>query len=357
MGWFKKAKKKFRKAIKKAAAAVTNAVNTVANAVVTAIDAVGSAVHDGLDRLAEKTGMEFFSWAGAVIKASLTLASAVIGGGLNMLAGTLGGAIKLVAGTLTFDGALVGEGLLDTTSPAIGFAIVVFMSSLALVHVTLFMATDRPLTDKEEATLRRVFATSLNYRVIRVADGYNMGLFGLGTGAFVIGNTIYCKEGPPSHALLVHEGTHVWQYQHQGVRYSSDAVGGRFRGWDAYNWSKEIDIGGKSQWVDFTEEAQAEFLEDVWVDGSLVDVDGREIATGKGVFYDADWLKALGLFEVELPERSVPVMQEDWFPNRLNLTYESAPAETKDFTTLARQAVTSVRDGDLGLGKTALLGG
>lgn len=120
----------------------------------------------------------------------------------------------------------------------------------------------RPLTDDEVALLERVFRGSVTLDRVRVVPG-RAGLFDINKRPFTLGNTVYLK-GRTSPKLLVHECTHVWQYQHHGPRYAYDAlVAQRRLGKGAYDWKAEL-ARGRSGWREFNAEAQAEYVADVY---------------------------------------------------------------------------------------------
>jgi hypothetical protein len=82
------------------------------------------------------------------------------------------------------------------------------------------------------------------------------------------------------HHKLVHECTHVWQYQHLGYSYTADSLWAQATS-DAYNWEAEFGQG-HGRWQDFNPEAAAAFVEEVWERGRF----GQ--AMGDGVFYIDD---------------------------------------------------------------------
>jgi hypothetical protein len=76
---------------------------------------------------------------------------------------------------------------------------------------------------------------------------------------------------PPGHApvapgLLVHELTHVWQYQHGGPDYLSKALWAQLVG-DGYDWRKGLDAG--KPWEALNPEQQAALLEEAYLAGAV----------------------------------------------------------------------------------------
>jgi hypothetical protein len=79
----------------------------------------------------------------------------------------------------------------------------------------------RGLTVQEEMVLRDLFKNSLDYGAIQIATT-NVGAAGR---PYTLGNTI--RIPPKSDfitRILVHEATHVWQYQTKGSGYISDSA-------------------------------------------------------------------------------------------------------------------------------------
>jgi len=81
---------------------------------------------------------------------------------------------------------------------------------------------DRPLSPHERGLLLNIFGDSINLDPIQI--GYTR-LISSGTGAYTMGNKILVPAGTAiDAATLVHEMTHVWQYQTRGTRYISDSA-------------------------------------------------------------------------------------------------------------------------------------
>ena len=84
------------------------------------------------------------------------------------------------------------------------------------------LATDgRPLNSNERPILEGVFGHSINFDKIRLTNT-NVAVSGR---AYTLGNTIRFPTGATVDlATLVHETTHVWQYQTKGAGYISDSI-------------------------------------------------------------------------------------------------------------------------------------
>lgn len=294
-------------AVSDAAEAVGNAVEDAATAVAEAVsnvvETVGNAVEDALDWLGGDVPIlsDILGWFGGMISGVFDFASSVIRGAIGFLGGLVGGIVKIVGGILTFNGDLILEGLGDVASSLVGALVAIVGKFVALVqHIILVQAKERGLTDAEIALLKRVFFKTITYYNVRLIEG-RAGLFSLNSRPFTLGNTIYLKGRNVTidPGLLVHEATHVWQNQNHGARYASDAIYAQWSLNNAYSWVEEI-ARGVPRWVDFNVEAQAAFLEDVFARGELLSgvFNHGVIATGNGVFYDADGITTRGRFVV-----------------------------------------------------------
>lgn len=309
-----------KKGVKKVGDAVEDFVDDVGDAVGDGVEAVGDGINDALNWIGDKTGGKpFFSWLGGIIKGAFSVVGAVIKGVFGIVGNVIGGVIKIIGGILTWQGSVILEGIWDIISSVLGAVIVIVGKLIALVQSIVYaQAFERKLTDREKEQLQRVFKEVLNYYVIRIIEGH-AGLFGLNDRPFTLGNTIYMKSDTFTIDLLVHETTHVWQYQQTGDRYASDAIAAQWFVSDEYNWRKEIDDRNKNDWTEFNNEAQAEFFEDLWKEGELQDKAGTTIRSGNGSFFDANDKDNFGYFEVggnnytAIANGAVKTVRNEWF--------------------------------------------
>ena len=118
----------------------------------------------------------------------------------------------------------------------------------------------RGLTDGEIGLCRRVFPEPLPYREVRLCDGPAVN--DAAERAFLNGNTaitlrrtiylkmLYCRDfsapevGASARRLLVHEMTHVWQWQKLGVlrfllRYAGDFLSCRGNAGSMYRYEQD----------------------------------------------------------------------------------------------------------------------
>ena len=290
---------KIKQAVKIVADAIENFVINVGDTIGGAMEMVGDANNDALNWFGKIIGAKpFFAWLGGIIKGVFSIIGVIIKGAFGIIAGIIGSFIKIFAGIITFEFSLILESLWDISSPMIGTIIIGIAKIISLIQ-SFFYAQDfeRPLAEDEKAKLSIVYKNSLNYYVIRIIEGHS-GLFGISSRPFTLGNTIYTKSSSFSIDVLIHESTHVWQYQQTGNRYASDAIAAQWFIKDGYNWEKEIKDRNKTNWQDFNKEAQAGFIEDLWVFGVLRDVAETIIQSQSGSFFTANNTSSFGYFEV-----------------------------------------------------------
>lgn len=124
-------------------------------------------------------------------------------------------------------------------------------------------APSRGLTTGERALLARIFGAALDTSLIVVREDLR-GLLNLSRRAFVIENVIHLPMRPhsaPPH-LLVHEATHVWQFQHGGHAYIADSVWAQTLG-DGYQLERGLLQGRR--WDELNCEQQATLVEQAFV--------------------------------------------------------------------------------------------
>ncbi|MBF5046217.1 MULTISPECIES: DUF4157 domain-containing protein [Myxococcaceae] len=137
----------------------------------------------------------------------------------------------------------------------------------ALQVLTGLEPPGRRLTERERTLLEGVFGSGVDLDRVRIKEG-RVGVLGVSGRAFALGSTVYVPRGrgPLSPGLLVHELTHVWQYQHGGTRYLSAALWAQFLG-DGYDWRKGLAEG--RPWEALNPEQQAALLEHAFEAGAL----------------------------------------------------------------------------------------
>ncbi|MBO3745597.1 hypothetical protein J5X84_05895 [Streptosporangiaceae bacterium NEAU-GS5] len=173
-----------------------------------------------------------------------------------------------------------------------GTVIFVALRVVDLVQTALgLQPAKRRLTKSERAILWPIFRESLNYDAIELVVGPAGILTGSGR-ALTMAFTIYL----PSYAerTLVHECVHTWQFQFGGFSYIGNSAfnqldGALFdRDYNPYEWRSRMD-GGASWYSLRSVEAQAMFIEDVYVSGVFDYKDPERMDdTGPGAFFHED---------------------------------------------------------------------
>jgi hypothetical protein len=126
----------------------------------------------------------------------------------------------------------------------------------------------RPLNDQEVRVLRRVFGDGISYEPVRLVRMAPFIAQINGSRAFVLGNTLNLPERNfvaisrgQQMDLLVHEATHIWQYQHQGWGYVAEALWAQGFG-DGYDYVKALRAG--KPWRKMNPEQQAQLIQDAF---------------------------------------------------------------------------------------------
>jgi len=295
-------------AVASGAEAVGDAVNAVVNAVgdvvADVVETVGNGIQDGLNAIGSFLGGIPFiggflsgtmSWLGGIVAGVFNFVGAVVKAVTGIIGGVIGGLIKVIGGILTLHGALILEGLADIGGSIAG-AVVSILGTFAslLQRIIPFINSDRALTEAEKAALKSVFRNSLALYNIRIKSNNGAG------GTFTLDNTIYTNIpnlAIPLHTI-VHECTHVWQYQNLGSTYLGKALGAQLifgrdpadpcKSGNAYDWIGELNRG-TTKWERFNMEAAAQLIEEIWTDGSVttneVGTTNNTLETGNGAFY------------------------------------------------------------------------
>jgi hypothetical protein len=274
MSWVKKLKKKVAKAINKAAKKVA--------------DAIKKAGQDIRER--SKGHGAFVRWCGRVAEGLCDAAAAGTMGLAATVTAVTDSTIGGIGGLVTGHWNLAWQSLVDSLADLAGGALVTFGSLVSLIQTAIGVEHHkRLLTDHERETLQLVFRESLDVDIIRIISGRS-GVYGLiSDRPFTLDDTIYMKDTAADDwdDTLVHEATHLWQYQHMGCRYTADALGAQLflwkdaaGDWQAYHWWMYI----HRPWSELNREAQAEILQDVYLCGLGPDEKGNLIQC-KGCFF------------------------------------------------------------------------
>jgi hypothetical protein len=186
-----------------------------------------------------------------------------------------------------------------------------FVESLLVTGRDVLTGPAAELTGEQRQTLAGIFGSSVNLDVVRIAPT-SIGIQGR---PYTFGNTIRVPSGASfSRATLVHEMTHVWQFQTKGTRYISDSLLHQIvDGHRAY----DVEIVAGRAFDDYTAEQQAMIVEQYYLDNP------------PGWATNPDVVRMLG--EVRRAQRltSDEIQQETWFgptaPEAQDRTGSDAP--------------------------------
>jgi hypothetical protein len=308
MGWFQDAVDSVSDAVEDVVNTVTDAVqdvvDTVSNVVTNAIETAGSAMQRGLDYLADSIGGGFWSdslkWLGGIISGVHNAVASTIKAAAAITSSTIISGIQLLGGILSFNPDLIKKAATTILAGITSGIIYIAGSAITFFQKTFFLqSSERSLTKNERSRLKKVFYDSILLFNIRIVEG-DTGIYGEvlkltgndDTAAFTLGNTIYFFENTVSEQFetLVHECVHAWQYQNYGARYAAEAfLAQQLPSSSGYKWVTELEEKGKTNWLDFDREAQAAFIEDVWIKGELI-LNGVE-NKGDGIFFEFETFK------------------------------------------------------------------
>jgi hypothetical protein len=254
--------------MERVAGAVERVVQVVGDVGAGTFEGAGCAIADGLGRLGGPG-----RWLGGVLSGLLNVLGAATSGAVGIVGGVLAGIVRLLGGAATLDRGLAGRGAIRIGSSAVGAVVLVGGSAVAaLQRLVVAERPARPLSAEETSVLRGVFADSVSLHDVRLVEGRS-GVFGANRRPFTLGNLVYLKDHDPleQRDVLVHELVHVWQYQHEGPRYTAEALGAQVRyGWagrGAYDWRAEL-ARGRTAWSELNKEAQGRLVQDAFTDGA-----------------------------------------------------------------------------------------
>jgi len=293
--WFKKAANAVENVVDKAGDVVSDVVETAGNLVGDNLKAAGNWAGDHLGSPGTLI-KEGCKWLGDAVASGAALAASGVKSGCSLIGHSLGGMILIAVGTVTGDGDVIKAGFLDIVYSVSGSALIFMGGVLHALNTTLWGVGTRALREDERKLLKNVFRKSIAYFNVRIATGRG-GLFRMffdqtanDPRPFTLGNIIYFFNQPIESDTLVHECTHVWQYQHNGPGYAARSRWTELEKGDTrtYNWRREI-RSGRDHWPEMNVEAQAELVEDVWDYGDVIvlgSTPANIVAEHNGVFFD-----------------------------------------------------------------------
>jgi hypothetical protein len=165
-----------------------------------------------------------------------------------------------------------------------------------------FTSRPRSLTADEQHLLLTIFGQSVNLDVVELA----FTKLAVSGRAYTLANTIHIPEQMPKGVTfdtqtLVHEMTHVWQYQTQGTAYISDSIYHQVtQGKDAYS----LTIVPGQALRDYGAEQQAMIVENYYLDFPT------------GFSKNPDVLRMIETIQRARPLTNTQIQQDRWFgPN------------------------------------------
>ncbi len=168
------------------------------------------------------------------------------------------------------------------------------LESAAVAGATLATGSMRYLVTVEKKMLSDIFGQSVNLDKIRLVSS------NLGGRACTLGNVIRVPGGLTLDApTLVHETTHIWQYQTRGTGYISDSVYHQVvQGTDeAY----DVKIVPGQSFYKYPAEKEAMIIQKYFEDSP------------KGWRTNPDVLRMLGEVRAARPLSQMQIQQETWF--------------------------------------------
>jgi hypothetical protein len=209
-------------------------------------------------------GNEAQRWGSAAKNFALGIKDAWVGFAKNFMeAGMrLSHSLALVSGgEFSAAGVELGKGILCIPQAYVDLGLMAGGKAISAAQTVMHLEpVGRPLTDAEITYLRQTFGESIDYSSIEVKVG-NAGLLTVSGRPFVLGNTIYMPDENFTPAELAHEATHVWQHQHSGTDYLSEALVARYitgTETSGYAWWDSVPGTPFSQ---LNPEKQGEFIE------------------------------------------------------------------------------------------------
>jgi hypothetical protein len=265
--------------VAKVATGAVHAVGTVGSEVKKGATAAGNSLGDGIGVAWDYSQDQ----SARLVDAGRSLATGALDVSTGLFVGVGEGLRDFSAGVCNIVlGGNVGSGVKDmgvglfdaTVRNVVDESIIAGTRAISAVQtVTHLEEVGRSLNDGELAELRKVFGNTIDYSKVRIKEG-DAGIFDLNDRPFTPGNTIYMKmdaSNPAWTQTLVHEMSHVWQYQNGNANYLSGSLLAQATQGEtaAYRWADGA-AEGKS-WSQLGPEQQATLVEAAYVQGFFDD--------------------------------------------------------------------------------------
>ena len=169
------------------------------------------------------------------------------------------------------------------------------VEALAIAGQKTFATVGRELNPEERRLLLSIFGDSVNLDPVQIVLT-DLGIRGR---PYTTGNTIRVPRATPfSPVTLVHEMTHVWQFQTRGTRYISDSLVHQLvQGDDAY----VVDLVPGQSIFDYAAEQQARIVERYYLDAP------------PGWSNNADVVRMIGEVKATRRLSNEEIQRETWF--------------------------------------------
>jgi hypothetical protein len=158
----------------------------------------------------------------------------------------------------------IGFSFLKGLQTPFDFTLITLGSGVSAAQTVLGLEPQaRGLTEEELAEAKKVYGDSIDYSRVRIKAG-EIGVMGISDRPFVLGDTIYfpkreidLKTGLPAKQSFIHEMGHIWQHQHGGTAYLSEALFAQNFG-EGYDFTTPL-LEGKG-FRDMNPEQKAQFI-------------------------------------------------------------------------------------------------
>jgi len=226
---------------------------------------------------------KFGVWLGTIFSNIFDYYGSVGRGAFTFAGDLFSGGLEVFVGVITVRPKKIWAGIKKTIKSTISLIAIILIKAVVIYEAIFTIGLKRKLDQHEQMILDSIFHSSLKTSEIYIVEK-GFVLDKLSKRALAAGNTIYFKGeygSPPSFYKLVHEATHVWQYQNYGYDYLGGSVLEQAEG-EAYIWLDDV-LKGK-EWKDLGIEKQAKYLEDLFLIGRRKLISGA-IDTNIGSFF------------------------------------------------------------------------
>jgi uncharacterized protein DUF4157 len=155
--------------------------------------------------------------------------------------------------------------------------------------------TGRPLTAGERALAQSVFGSSIDYARVRLIPFDPLEYRTVANNIYIPQTFTIAREDMAQ--TLIHELTHVWQYQHGGTAYISISLGSQIAAGIRHgnrNFAYDYQIDPGQSFFDFTPEQQGFLVENYFAMQRDLSAIPRDSAAGRSPTYESNHLDSTG---------------------------------------------------------------